>query len=65
MQGSHGHVKSWKTMENEKMKSRPRKVMGNENLSKKQGEVMEFRIFIFYVFNILDFPIAFLLSKMC
>ena len=26
-QGSHGHGKSWKTMENEKIKSRPGKVM--------------------------------------
>ena len=34
-QGSHGHEKSWKTMENEKIKSRPGKVMENDNLAKK------------------------------
>ena len=33
-QGSHGHGKSWKTMENEKLKSRIGKVMENENLAK-------------------------------
>ena len=36
-QGSHGHGKSWKTMENEKIKSRPGKVMENENLAKSHG----------------------------
>ena len=36
-QGSHGHGKSWKTMENEKIKSRPGKVMKNENLAKSHG----------------------------
>ena len=41
-QGSHGHGKSWKTMENEKIKSRPGKVMANENLAKSHGKVMEF-----------------------
>ena len=42
IQGSHGHGKSWKTMENKKIKSRPGKVMGNENLTKSHGKVMEF-----------------------
>ena len=37
-QGSHGHGKSWKTMENEKIKSRPGKVMENENLAKSHGK---------------------------
>ena len=41
-QGSHGHWKSCKTMENEKIKSRPGKVMENVNLTK----VMKFWIFI-------------------
>ena len=41
-QGSHGHGKSWKTMENEKIKSRRGKVMENENLAKSHGKVMEF-----------------------
>ena len=33
--------RSWKTMENKK-KSRPGKVMENENLAKSHGKVMEF-----------------------
>ena len=41
-QGSHGHEKSWKTMENEKKKSRPGKVIENENLGKNHGKVMGF-----------------------
>ena len=41
-QGSHGHEKSWKTMENEKIKSRPGKIMKNENLAKSHRKDMEF-----------------------
>ena len=41
-QGSHGHGKSWKTIENKKIISRPGKVMENENLAKSHGKVMEF-----------------------
>ena len=33
-------------MENEKIKSRPGKVMENENVAKSHGKVMEFCIFI-------------------
>ena len=33
-------------MEDEKIKSRPGKVMENENLAKSHGKVMEFWIFI-------------------
>ena len=36
----------WKTMQNEKIKSRPEKVMENEHFTKSHGEVMEFRLFI-------------------
>ena len=42
LQGSHGHGKSWKTMENEKIKSRPGKVMGNENLAKSHRKSCNF-----------------------
>ena len=41
-QSSHGDGKSWKTMENEKIKFRPGKVMENKNLAKSPGKVMEF-----------------------
>ena len=45
-QGSHGHGKSWRTIENEKIKSRPGNVIENENLAKSHGKVREFGIFI-------------------
>ena len=41
-QGSHSHGKSWKTMENENIKSSPVKVIENENFAKSHGKVMEF-----------------------
>ena len=45
-QASHGHEKSWKTMENENIKSRPGKVMENENFAKGHGIF----ITVYYIF---------------
>ena len=45
-QGSNGHGKSWKTMENGKIKSRPGKVMENENFAKSHGKSRNFGFFI-------------------
>ena len=44
-------------MENEKIKSRPGKVMENEHFAKSHGNVMEFRLY--------KMSIAVLLRKMC
>ena len=44
--GFHSHKpgfrRSWKTMENEKLKSMPGKVMGNKNLAKNHGKESHF-----------------------
>ena len=52
-----GFPRSWKTMENLKIKSRPGNVMENEHLAKSHGKIMEFLTFT----NV--FPISF--EKMC
>ena len=46
LQGSHAYGKSWKTMENVKIKFKPGKFMENENLAKSHGKVMEFWFFL-------------------